>query len=78
MMQPMTGASGFGTLTYNQSLGTIAIALRVTGLSSNTINVGGAPAHVHLGFPGENGPDRHPPSPTPRSAPRPTRCSGST
>ncbi len=50
-------ATGFGTLTYNQGLGTIAVALRVSGLSSGTVGVGpgGAPAHVHLGLPGVNG-----------------------
>jgi hypothetical protein len=56
-MQPMTGATGFGTLTYNQTLGSILITLRVSGLSSPTVGVGpgNAPGHVHLGFPGENG-----------------------
>jgi hypothetical protein len=54
-MQPNTGATGFGTLTYNQTLGTITVMLRASGLSSGTVSIGGAPGHVHLGFPGENG-----------------------
>jgi hypothetical protein len=53
----VTSASGFGTLTYNQGLGTIVVNLRVQGLTGTTVGVGpgGGPGHVHFGLPGMNG-----------------------
>ena len=51
-------ATGFGTLLYNASAGTINVTLSFQGLTGTTVPVGAgnAPAHVHLAPPGVNGP----------------------
>ena len=51
-------ATGFGTLLYNASAGTIDVTLSFQGLTGTTVGVGAgnAPAHVHIAPPGVNGP----------------------
>jgi hypothetical protein len=53
-----TPATGTSTLLYNQGTGAFTVTLSFSGLTGNTVPVGpgNAPAHIHLGGPGVNGP----------------------
>lgn len=52
-----TPATGFGTLMWNAAGGgSLTVNLSFTGLTSATVPVAGAPAHVHIAPPGSNGP----------------------
>lgn len=56
-LSPATSpATGMGSVFYNTGAGTLDVTIAFSGLLAPTLAVAGAPAHLHLAAPGQNGP----------------------